>query len=75
MSLLVKRRANLEGSTGTGETPLHLACLYNHKSVFSSLIRLKANVGARAENGWTPLHVASVLLVIAWRVSLMGDVA
>lgn len=41
-----------------GDTCLHLACVYGHEAVFTTLLESGANVEVRDENGSTCLHDA-----------------
>ncbi len=41
-----------------GNTPLHMACVYNHLCCAELLIKFGAIVAATDNTGWTPLHSA-----------------
>ena len=40
-----------------GDTPLHVACCYNHKKIVKVLLESAANVHVRNSSGFAPLHV------------------
>jgi ankyrin repeat protein len=50
--------ANVNNTTKTGSSCLHLACLFSN-SVIGLLLQRGAAVNARNQSGYTPLHVAA----------------
>ncbi len=58
--LLIRRGANINVRTQTGETPLHYAVLKSAPQVVALLLERGADPSARHNAHWTPLHYALV---------------
>jgi ankyrin repeat protein len=56
--LLLARDANINASTRTGKTPLHLAVFRSHPNVSQLLLAKGADPNAEADGAETPLHWA-----------------
>lgn len=56
---MIKHGANIGAVNNKGETPLHLAPIYNTRAV-EVFIENGADVNVVDNDGWTPLHVTVV---------------
>ena len=59
IEFLIKEGADVNGATGSGTTPLHLAAITGRADIAQTLISLGANVNAREKHGRTPLGSVS----------------
>ena len=58
---MIELGANKECQDNNGHTPLHHACLKEHKEIALQLIKAGAAIECKDNNGRTPLHFASSL--------------
>ncbi|XP_069855610.1 85/88 kDa calcium-independent phospholipase A2 isoform X4 [Dipodomys merriami] len=56
--MLLKRGCEVESTSASGNTALHVAVMRNRFDCVMVLLTYGANAGARGENGNTPLHLA-----------------
>ncbi|XP_048657498.1 85/88 kDa calcium-independent phospholipase A2 isoform X9 [Marmota marmota marmota] len=56
--MLLKRGCNVDSTSASGNTALHVAVMRNRFDCVMVLLTYGANAGARGENGNTPLHLA-----------------
>ncbi|XP_051015929.1 85/88 kDa calcium-independent phospholipase A2 isoform X2 [Acomys russatus] len=56
--MLLKRGCDVDSTSATGNTPLHVAVMRNRFDCVMVLLTYGANAGARGEHGNTPLHLA-----------------
>lgn len=56
--MLLKRGCDVDSTSATGNTPLHVAVMRNRFDCVMVLLTYGANAGAHGEHGNTPLHLA-----------------
>ncbi|XP_030851399.1 ankyrin repeat domain-containing protein 36B-like isoform X3 [Strongylocentrotus purpuratus] len=62
MDVLIKiGKANINTSNKSGETPLHIACLYGQITCARILISAECDINMKNKEGNTPLHIAAGL--------------
>ena len=60
VELLLNKGANVNNTSKTGITPLHLAAEHGTKDILKLLLTSGANVDAKGQDDKTPLHTAAV---------------
>lgn len=63
--MLLKRGCDVNSTSSTGNTALHVAAMRNRLDCVMALLTYGANADARGEHGNTPLHLA--MSVSPWR--------
>jgi RNA polymerase sigma factor (sigma-70 family) len=61
VALLLRRRADADARTRSGQTPLHIAVLVDRPAVLEQLLAAGADPNCATDLGLTPLHFAAML--------------